>query len=190
MQHRLSMRSSLTTLAAATVLVGGASIAGYAATSHSGGSGGAATSSSLITYKFGHAGSPFSVAQHFVKIPAPVGTYQITMSGIWTSSTNTDDLACLVVDKNAFAGSDLSLIYALEQESLDTSDNANIISQTAYAHFTKGQKLVVGCTTEGDTGPVTLAQPLEINFKKVTQTITKGTPIQISKSGLNRLASR
>jgi hypothetical protein len=222
MFRRPSVRASVTTIAAATILVGGANLAAYAASGHPlilghsnsagtttklknagrgpalslnsarsvpplvvnssqmvkhlnsnkvGGLTAAQLNPAITTYRLGSPGVTLTNAQHLFEIKAPKGNIRLGMSGIWTSTVNTDSMECLVIDKALLTSpSDITKIYALTIKTGSSTDGP-VINDTAYAHFPSGARLIFGCTTEGDTGVVQLAQPITFTFEKVNQVV-------------------
>jgi hypothetical protein len=238
MFRRPSIRSTVTTLAAATVLVGGADLASYAATGQPlvlGHSNSAGTTTSLknlgrgpalslnsskhspplvvnssklvkhlnadrlggksanqinpavTEYRIGSTGSTLSNDAHFFTINAPAGDQEWSMTGIWTSTTSTDQMLCLIVDKRFVADpSNTDYIYALFTKQLSDPD-APFIQQHGFAHFGKHQKLLFGCSAAGDTGPVKVVQPLTFTFHKIAAQVKHGKPFSPKSSTLRHL---
>jgi hypothetical protein len=230
--HRPSVRTAVTTLAAAGILVGGANLATYAATGQPlilghGNSAGTTTalknlgrgpalslnsskhsppltvnSSKLVKhlnadqvggksasqinpavteYRIGGNGTTLSIGQHFFTIDAPAGDQRLAMTGIWTSATSGDSLECIIVDKRLLGDpSNVSYIYAEFVKSTADPDS-NFINQFGFPHFGKHQNLLIGCDTEGDTGPVTVVQPITFAFHKISAKVKHGTPTTVSK---------
>ncbi len=220
MLRRPSVRASVTTIAAATILVGGANVAAYAASGHPlilGHANSAGTTTSLkntgrgpalslnsarsvaplvvnsstmvkhlnankvggltasqlnpaiTTYRLGSPGVTLSNAQHLFEIKAPKGNIRLSMTGIWTSTTSTDTMECLVVDKALLTSpTDITKIYALTIKTGASTDGP-VINDTVYTHFPRGTRLIFGCTTESAAGVVQLAQPIQFTFEKVSQ---------------------
>jgi hypothetical protein len=232
MLRRPSLRASLTTVAAAAVLVTGAGLASYAATGHPlilghankaggttslkntgrgpalklnsirsapplvvnskkmvknlnanmvGGKTLAQLSPKMTRVRIGTPGGTLSNAQHFVTVKAPSGDLKVTTTGLWTSTLNTDSITCIAADSALFpSGTDLSLVWALLTRSLGSTGTDNInLGTTQYVHIPRGRHAVVGCTTEGDTGTVTLIQPINISFEPISSKIAHGTPFVI-----------
>ncbi len=78
---------------------------------------------------------------------------------------------------------DVSQIYLVNSQT-PNDVNGDVLSQTGSANLHKGRKLIIGCTTQGDTGNVTIAQPITFTFKKVSQKVKQGTPTTFLKSAL------
>jgi len=137
----------------------------------------------MTRVRIGTNGGTLSNAQHFVTFKAPAGSYKVTTTGLWTSTVNTDSITCLAADQALFpSGSDLSLVWALLQRNLDSTGGDNVnLSSTQYVQIPKGRHAVVGCTTVGDTGTVTLIQPINFSFEPITSKLTHGTPFTIAK---------
>lgn len=139
-------------------------------------------SPTLTTYRLGSPGSTLSNDQHLFTVPAPAGNQQVTMTGIWTSQTSADSIECLVVDKRLLTDpSNVTFVYSLTNKSLSSSTDANVINGTQYIHFPQHAKLILGCTTAGDTGPVQVVQPINFSFQKISPKVKQGTPTTISR---------
>jgi hypothetical protein len=227
MFHRPSVRASVTTLAAAGILVGGANLATYAATGQPlilGHANSAGTTTSLknlgrgpalslnsskhsspltvnsaklvkhlnadklggksanqinpavTEYRIGSGpGATVSNATHFFTIGAPAGDQEWSMTGVWASDTTADSMTCLLLDKRYLIdSSNIAYIYAYFSKTLSDPDS-NFIQSTGVAHFGTHQKLLFGCSTDGDTGPVRVAQPITFTFHKIAAKLKHGT---------------
>ena len=121
---------------------------------------------------------------HFFVVPAPPGDQRFTLTGIWTSSNSADSISCLVVDKRYVSDpSNVNYVYAVFDKTLSDPD-ANFIQQGNYVHFSKHQKLILGCSTSGDTGTVSTAGgPIVFAFHAVHAQVKHGTPYT-AKPGL------
>jgi hypothetical protein len=226
MFHRPSLRSTVTTLAAAAVLVGGADLASYAATGHPlilghansavgttslknigrgpalslnsaksapplvvnsgkmvkhlnanmvGGMSASKLNPSYGLYQLGHPGGTLSLDPHIFTITPPTGYVHWSLTGVWTSQTSTDGMFCIIFDKRYVNNpSNLAFIYAEFSKSLSDPD-APFIQQQGFAHFTKHQRLLIGCEASG-TGPIQIAQPITFSFHKIAAHVKHGTP--------------
>jgi hypothetical protein len=142
-----------------------------------GGKTAAQLSPQMTRVRIGTNGGTLSNGQHFVTFKAPAGNYKVTTTGLWTSTDNTDQITCLAADKALFpSATDLSLVWALLSRRLDATGGDNInLSTTQYVRIPKHRRAVVGCTTEGDAGTVTLIQPINFSFEPITSKLTHGT---------------
>jgi hypothetical protein len=236
MFRRPSIRSTVTTLAAAAVLVGGADLASYAATGHplligkanSGvgttalknlGRGAALSlnsaksspplvvnSSKLVKhlnanmvggmtanklnpsyglYQLGQPGGTLNLDPHIFTIKPPTGYVHWSLTGVWTSQTGTDSMFCIVFDKRYLNNSsNLAFIYAEFTKAL-TDPDAPFIQQQGFAHFTKDQRLLIGCEASG-TGPIQIAQPITFTFHKIAAHVKHGKPFTVRNSTIHR----
>jgi hypothetical protein len=235
--HRPSIRTSVTILAAAGILVGGANLATFAATGqplvlghsnaagtttglknlgrgpalslnsskHSpplvvnskklvkhlnadrlGGKSASQINPAVSEYRIGSPGATISNAEHLFIIDAPAGDQEWSMTGIWTSDVSTDSIICVLWDKRLLTNpSHIAYIYAQFQKQLSDPDS-NFIDSTGLAHFGKHQKLLIGCSTQGDTGTVRVAQPITFAFHKIAAHTKHGKPFSTTKSALRR----
>jgi hypothetical protein len=126
-------------------------------------------------YRLGQAGGTINMDQHFFVIKPPTGYVHYSLTGIWTSTTSTDNLTCLIFDKRFLTdSSNIAYIYAEFSHSVSDPD-APFINQQGFAKFTKSQRLLIGCETSG-TGPFQIAQPITFSFHAVGAAIKHGTP--------------
>jgi hypothetical protein len=126
-------------------------------------------------YKLGTPGGTISTDPHIFTIKPPTGYVHYSLTGIWTSTTSTDNLTCLIFDKRFLTdSSNIAYIYAEFSHSVSDPD-APFINQQGFAKFTKSQRLLIGCETSG-TGPFQIAQPITFSFHAVGAAIKHGTP--------------
>jgi hypothetical protein len=126
-------------------------------------------------YKLGTPGGTISTDPHIFTIKPPTGYVHYSLTGIWTSTTSTDNLTCLIFDKRFLTdSSNIAYIYAEFSHSVSDPD-APFINQQGFAKFTKSQRLLIGCETSG-TGPFQIAQPITFAFHAVGAAIKHGTP--------------
>jgi hypothetical protein len=238
--YRPSLRSALTTLAAAAVLVGGADLASYAATGnalilgHSNSAGGTTSlkntgrgpalslnniksapplvvnSSKVVknlnadsvdsksaqdlngylTYRVGRDGQVLSNDEHLFTIKAPPGDYHWYMNGLWTSDTTGDTMTCLIVDQRYLADtSQVKYIYAVFSKTGSDPDGP-FIQQEGFSHFGKHIHLLLGCSTSGDTGPLTLVRAVTFAFHPIINQPKSGTPFTAKHAALRGLTVR
>jgi hypothetical protein len=207
MLRRPSIRSTLTTVAAACVLVGGANLASYAGTGFTLGSGphaagsaasGAGASSGPKTIKF-HLGAPGASfaggSAHLLTAKVPTGNYAVGMSGIMLDSpgSGTDSYSCLVADKKdvtkVLGGTSQNLrrVYALDGDS-QGNFKFGVLDNTNHAQKVDRAKIVFGCVFNG-TGPFKVKRTLTFTFRPVKVSSKSGSPIDIlPKSGVRRLS--
>jgi hypothetical protein len=140
----------------------------------------------VVEYRLGSSGT-ISNDDHFFIVPAPAGDQRFTMTGIWTSTQSADSIECLVFDKRYLNDTtNLHYIFAAFNKS-ESDPDANFIQQGNYVHFTKHQKLLLGCSTSGDTGTVSTAGgPIVFAFHKVHANVKHGTPFAPKSSIRNR----
>jgi hypothetical protein len=137
-------------------------------------------------YRIGSPGSTLSNAQHLFTINAPAGDQAWSMTGIWTSDTSSDSMTCVLWDKRLLTHtSHIAYIYAQFQKSLSDVDS-NFINSSGVAQFSSHQKLLIGCSTQGDTGTVRVAQPITFTFHKIAANVKHGTPTTVTKSVTRR----
>jgi hypothetical protein len=137
-------------------------------------------------YRIGSPGATISNAQHLFIIDAPAGDQEWSMTGIWTSTVSTDDITCVVFDKRFLNDTtNIAYIYAEFSKTL-TDPDSPFINSTGLAHFGKHQKLLIGCTTEGDTGTVQVAQPITFAFHKISAQVKHGKPFSARNSVIRR----
>jgi hypothetical protein len=200
MIRRPSLRSTVTTVAAAALLAGGASLASYAATSHGPGTGGgAATSSEPKTLKF-TLGSPGKIyhgnTDHLFTAKVPKGAYQIGMSGLVLDNTgsDSDSYTCLIADQknieHVLGGGhpNYALWYALDGDRKGAF-KYGVVNYSNSAQRIARPNIVFGCIFDG-TGPFTVARTLTFTLRPVKVTAEKGKPLPVAKSQARRLAGK
>ena len=177
MLRRPSVRASVTTIAAATILVGGANVAAYAASGHPlilGHANSAGTTTSLKNTGRGPAlslNSARSVAPLVVNSSTMVKHLNANkVGGLTASQLNPAITTYRLGSPGALLTSptDITKIYALTIKTGASTDGP-VINDTVYTHFPRGTRLIFGCTTESAAGVVQLAQPIQFTFEKVSQ---------------------
>jgi hypothetical protein len=208
MLRRPSIRSTVTTIAAACVLVGGANLASYAATGnvlalggHAAGAkafssgAGASTVAKTLTFHLGSPGKTFNGGSaHFQAGKVPTGTYEVGMSGILLDTGGTtDSYSCLLADKKdvkkVLAGDSANLqrIYALDGDS-QGNFKFGVLANTNHVQKVDRAKIVFGCVFNG-TGPFKVKRTLTFTLKPVKATNKSGSSIDIlPKSGVRKLS--
>jgi hypothetical protein len=210
MLRRPSIRSTVTTVAAACILVGGANLASYATTGKvlglgsghhaagtAGAGSGAATSQKTIVFHLGAVGKKFNAGTaHLLKSKVPTGTYQVGMSGtlIDTGSTGSDSYSCLIGDKNdttrvlGGTSSNIKRIYALDGDA-QGNFKFGVLANTNHVQKVDRAKIVFGCIFNGD-GKFVEKRTLTFTFKPVKATNKSASPINIvPRSGVRKLSS-
>jgi hypothetical protein len=196
---RPSLRSSVTTLAAAVVLVGGASLASYAATNHGHGAGAAATTPKTIKFHLGAPGKSYSTANpvHLFTAKVPKGTYEVGLSGLLLdqSAGATDNYTCLLSDKRTILkllGSpgpnpDFSRVYAIDGASQSEGTYVfGLVDSTNPVAKVDRPNIVYGCILSG-TGPYVVGRTPTFTLTPVKVTAKSGTPLPVAKSQAHRL---
>jgi hypothetical protein len=140
----------------------------------------------VTEYRIGSNGSTLSNANHYFTIPAPAGDHEWSLSGIWTSNNTSDTMTCYIVDKRFVATGHNNFIYAIFSKTTSDPDGS-FPQQHGFAHFGTHQKLLYGCSTSGDTGTVTVIQPLTFAFHKIAAHVGHGTPFTPKTSSLSHL---
>jgi hypothetical protein len=195
---RPSLRSSLTTVAAAVVLVSGASLASYAATSHSHGAGAAAAQPKTIKFHLGAPGKHFNGNTiHLFTAKVPKGTYDVGLSGVFSDPASGDSYSCLVADRksllkilhNPSSNPDFSHIYDITGQSQDDGTFAFGIldAENPVATITRSN-IIYGCLFNG-TGPYTVGRTPTFTLTPVKVTSKSGTPLPVAKSEVRRLTA-
>jgi hypothetical protein len=239
MLHRPSLRATVTTLAAAAVLVGGAQLTSYAATGHPlligksnsgvgtttlknagrgpalslnssksspplvvnssklvkhlnasavGGKSAAQLEPTVWRYHLGKDNTAISAtANHFFTTKLPTGTYEVTMSGILTSTVSTDQYICAIGDKQRIVANDIGGLFTYALNAYTTP----VFSDTYTTKITKNRPVLFGCNL-GGTGTVTTAKPVQFTFRAISLKDKKGTHFTIpsprnAHSGTNLL---
>jgi hypothetical protein len=141
----------------------------------------------LVTYRIGQAGDVLRIGQHFLSVPAPRGSYRISISGLWESRVAGDRIQCIVVDPRVYHGGDLADVYA-EVNAVEGETDGQALDQVQYATFAGTSTLTLGCDTSGDDGPIHLGQPVTFTFTKVRPLVRSGTPTTVPRSALSRLS--
>jgi hypothetical protein len=234
-----SLRATVTTLAAAAVLVGGADLASYAATGnplilgHANSAGGTTSlkntgrgpalnlnsiksapplvvnskkmvknlnanmvggqtarqlNAPVFRYHLGRDNTPISATTgHFFTTKIPTGTYEVTMSGILSSTVATDQYFCAIGDKQRILADDIGGIFAYAANTYATP----IFSDTYTTKITKSRPVLFGCNLSG-TGDVTTSKAVQFTLRAISVTDKKGTPFTIppprnSSKGTNLL---
>lgn len=226
MIHRPSLRATVTTIAAAAVLVGGAQLTSYAATGHPlligkansgvgttslknagrgpalslntsksspplvvnskkmvknlnaasvGGKSAAQLEPTVWRYHLGKDNTAISATTgHFFTTKLPTGTYEVTMSGILTSTVSTDQYICAIGDKQRILANDIGglFTYALNTYA------APIFSDTYTTKISKNRPVLFGCNLSG-TGTVTTAKAVQFTFRSISVKDKKGTTFTI-----------
>ena len=196
---RPSLRSSVTTLAAAVVLVGGASLASYATTNHGHGAGAATATPKTIKFHFGSPGKTFNTTNpvHLFTAKVPKGTYEVGLSGLLLDQAggSTDNYTCLLSDKKTIlkllGGSgpnpDFSRVYALDGASQSDGGFAfGLVDSTNPVAKVDRPNIVYGCILSG-TGPYVVGRTPTFTLTPVKVTSKSGTPLPIAKSQARRL---
>ena len=225
MIHRPSLRATVTTLAAAAVLVGGAQLTSYAATGHPlligksnsgvgtttlknagrgpalglntsksapplvvnsskmvkhlnanavGGKTAAQLEPTVWRYHVGKDTTPISAAAHFFTTKLPTGTYEVTMSGILTSTVDTDSYICAAGDKQRILANDIGGLFTYAVNPYTSP----IFSDTYTTKINKNRPVLFGCNLSG-TGTVTAAKSVQFTFRAISLKDKKGTPFTI-----------
>jgi hypothetical protein len=137
-------------------------------------------------YKLGQPGGTVSTDPHIFTIKPPVGTVAYSLTGIWTSDTNTDSLTCLIFDKRYLNDtSNIAFIYAEFNKTVNDPDGP-FINQQGIATFTKNQRLLIGCELSG-TGPIKIARSITFAFHTIGAHVKHGTPFNVAKNGQRQL---
>jgi hypothetical protein len=210
MLRRPSVRASVTTVAAAVVLVGGANLASYAATgsvlslghhAHAtqlrGGTGSgqaAGTGSKVVKFHLGSPGKTFAGGSaHLFSAKVPTGTYQVGVTGFLTDfAGTTDSYTCLVADKRdilkVLAGTSQNLrrVYAIDgAEQGEFAFGA--LEGTNEAQKIDRAKIAFGCLFNG-TGPFKVKRTLSFTLRAVNVVNKSGSSISVTKSGARKLS--
>lgn len=134
-------------------------------------------SPALTTYRLGRSGGVLTNDVHYFTAAAPAGDVRVSITGIWTSGTSTDAIQCIAVNQKLMTDpGNYSYFYGIVDKSLSASPDAVNIDSTQYVHIGKGQRVLFGCSTSGDTGPVTVVQPITFTFQQVSPQVKHGTP--------------
>lgn len=137
----------------------------------------------LVTYRVGTPGGPLSAGEHFLSVPAPQGSYRITISGLWQSSVTGDRIQCVVVDPEVYHDGDLAKVYA-EVNAVEGDTNGQALDQVQYVTIPKIARLTLGCDTTGDVGALRLGQPLTFTFAKIRPHVKHGRTAGVPRSFL------
>lgn len=196
---RPSLRSSVTTLAAAVVLVGGASLASYATTNHGHGAGAATGTPKTIKFHLASPGKTYNTTNpvHLFTAKVPKGTYEVGLSGIVLdqSGGGTDNYTCLLADKRTILklltspgpDPDFSRVYAIDGASQsDGSYTFGIVDSTNPVAKIDRPNIVYGCILSG-TGPYVVGRTPTFTLTPVKVTTKSGTPLPVAKSQARRL---
>jgi hypothetical protein len=195
MIRRPSLRSAVTTVAAAALLAGGASLASYAATNHGHGAGGGTSSEpKTIKYTLGSPGKVYQGnTQHLFTAKVPKGTYQIGMSGLVLDNDGADNdtYSCLLADKKNIqhvlggGNPNYSLWYALDGDAKG-SFKYGVVNNSNNAQKISRPGIVFGCIFDG-TGPFTVARTVAFTLRPVKVSPESGKPLPVAKSQGRRL---
>jgi hypothetical protein len=198
MIRRPSLRSTVTTVAAAALLAGGASLASYAATSHGHGTGGGTSSEpKTIKYSLGSPGKLYKGnTQHLFTAKVPKGSYQIGMSGLVLDNqgADNDSYSCLLADKKNIqhvlggGNPNYRLWYALDGDGKG-SFKFGVVNYSNNAQKISRPNIVFGCIFDG-TGPFTVARTLTFTLRPVKVTAAKGKPLSVPASQVHRLVGK
>ncbi len=199
MIRRPSLRSSVTTISAVAVRVGGASLASYAATGrgHATGAGATASEPKTIKYTLGSPGKIYhGNTDHLFTTKVPKGTYQIGISGLVldNAGSDSDSYTCLVADKkniqHVLGGGNPNdaLWYALDGDRKGAF-KYGVVNYSNSAQRIARPNIVFGCIFDG-TGPFTVARTLTFTLRPVRVTAEKGKPLPVAKSQARRLAGK
>jgi hypothetical protein len=198
MIRRPSLRSTVTTVAAAAVLAGGASLASYAATSHGHGTGGGTSSEpKTIKYTLGSPGKIYKGnTDHLFTTKVPKGTYQIGMSGLVLDNAggDSDTYTCLLADKKNIqhvlggGNPNYALWYALDGDAKGNF-KYGVVNYSNNAQKIDRPNVVFGCVFSG-TGPYTVARTVTFTLRPVKVTAKSGTPLPVAKSQGRRLVGK
>jgi hypothetical protein len=202
MIRSLSLRSTVTTIAAAAVLVSGASLASYAANgnAHSAKTASSARAAQPRTIKF-HLGAPGKVYNagtfHLFTAKVPKGTYSVGLSGVFlASSASGQSYDCLLSDKksllniltNPSGTPNFSRIYNITGQSSDDGTFAfGILDATNPVATIDRSTIVYGCIFNGGT-PYTVGRTPTFSLTPVKTTGQAGKPLPLPKSEVRKMA--
>jgi hypothetical protein len=137
----------------------------------------------LLTYRVGRAGAVLPSGEHFVSVPAPLGSFRVSISGLWQSDTPGDRIQCIVVDPEVFRDGDLAKVFA-EVNAVEGETNGQALDQVQYVDIRGARKLTLGCDTTGDVGVVSLGQPVTFTFARTRPVVHRGQPSGVPRSFL------
>jgi hypothetical protein len=111
------------------------------------------------------------------------------MTGLWISDTTTDTLTCYVADARFINHtSNVKLVYTVFSKQASAVD-APFIQQQGFAHFSKHQRLLLGCGTQGNTGPLTTIRAVTFAFHPIIAQPKKGKHLVLPKHSRLRQTS-
>ena len=125
-------------------------------------------------YHLGKDTTPISAAAHFFTTKLPTGTYEVTMSGILTSTVSTDSYICAAGDKQRILANDIGGLFTYAVNPYTSP----IFSDTYTTKITKNRPVLFGCNLSG-TGTVTAAKSVQFTFRAISLKDKKGTPFTI-----------